>query len=137
MADSETKAKTKKDRAKARRLADCFNLSLEEWHKIFEYQGKKCAICKKPMNRPNVDHSHGLPHPGLVRGILCASCNRALGRFRDSIILIRAALEYLENPPATAALGKETYGFPGRLNTKRHKKWLKEKKLVDKTWKLV
>ena len=129
MAASEAKAKAAKDRAKARRLADNFNLTIDMWECIYDFQGRKCAICKKPMNRPNVDHSHS---DGLVRGILCASCNRALGRFRDSLELLRAAVEFLEHPPAVTALGKPIYGYAGRIGTKKQRKALKLKKSLDK-----
>jgi hypothetical protein len=39
-----------------------------------------------------VDHCHDLRR---VRGLLCASCNSAIGHFRDSDATLRAALEYL------------------------------------------
>ena len=125
MADSEAKAKTAKDRAKARRLADNFNLTIDMWECIYDFQGRNCAICKKPIKHPATDHRHS---DGLVRGILCMRCNRALGRFNDSIKLLRAAADYIESPPATAALGKEHFGMPGRVNTKKMRKLIKQKK---------
>jgi hypothetical protein len=40
-----------------------------------------------------VDHNHDT---GEVRGILCHSCNTALGRFGDDVWLLQAALDYLK-----------------------------------------
>ena len=129
MAASEAKAKAAKDRAKARRLADNFFLTIDKWECMYSFQGRLCAICKKTMKIPNTDHDH---LSGLIRGILCSNCNRALGRFRDNLKLLRAAVAYLESPPATSALGEPHYTYAGRLGTKKHTKWLKEKKSLDK-----
>ncbi len=41
----------------------------------------------------DVDHNHDT---GKVRGILCRSCNLALGMFKDDKRLVRIALAYLE-----------------------------------------
>ena len=84
-----------------------------------------CAICHNPMRKPNCDHDHA---SGEIRGLLCPRCNRALGRFGDSIVLIRAALAYLLTPPATAALGVTIYGLTGRVGTKRQRKMIKRSK---------
>ena len=108
--------------AQESRLLRIFNLSLVDKKKILDYQGNVCAICKRPMNRPNVDHRHS---DGLVRGCLCSRCNRALGRFGDSLVLLIAAVEYLTNPPATAALGAPRYGLPGRVDTKKQRRLAK------------
>ena len=60
-------------------------------------QNESCAICGTaewggPHKKPNVDHDHAT---GKVRGILCASCNNGLGRFRDDPALLQAAITYL------------------------------------------
>lgn len=39
-----------------------------------------------------MDHDH---LSGLVRGLLCAQCNRGLGFFRDSVWLLERAIGYL------------------------------------------
>jgi hypothetical protein len=115
-----------------KRLLEVFNLSAADKQKIVEFQGNVCAICKGPMNLKNVDHDH---QTGQIRGILCYLCNRALGTFLDSVVRLRAALEYMTNFPATAALGAPRFGLPGRTNTKKQRKLIlqnrKNRKLCE------
>jgi hypothetical protein len=51
-----------------------------------------------------VDHDH---RTGEVRGLLCSTCNRLIGFFRDDpVTLFRLAL-YLINPPARGVVYDE------------------------------
>ena len=58
-----------------------------------------CDICnttENPGGQHNewvIDHNHST---GVVRGLLCAHCNTALGLMRDSPARLRAAANYLE-----------------------------------------
>ena len=53
-----------------------------------------CALCKKvPDDTLHLDHDH---KTGAVRGLLCNSCNRGLGYFKDDPLLIAAASLYLQ-----------------------------------------
>ena len=73
-----------------------FDISLKEYNDILERQGNMCAICetKKPNGRGwNVDHDH---ETGEIRGILCSSCNRALGLFKDNPLILINAIRYLK-----------------------------------------
>lgn len=108
-------------KARAKYLLDNFKLNLEDWTKIFKFQLEKCAICGNRLIKANTDHDH---KTGEVRGLLCARCNRALGRFGDRLDLILAAAAYLQNPPARNALGRIHLGYPGRIGTKKHRKML-------------
>ena len=54
-----------------------------------------CDLCSS--NPPEVvDHDHAT---GAVRGVLCRSCNTALGHFFDSIPRLVGAIHYLSSPP--------------------------------------
>ena len=114
---------------RAKRLLDIFLLTEDMWQKIHTFQKGLCAICHTPLKKANTDHDHAT---GLVRGLLCARCNRALGRFGDSLALLQAAVAYLLNPPASAALGGPHYGMTGRVGTKKQRKAIrKRKKALD------
>ena len=69
----------------------------ELYARLFAEQGGECAIrgCKRrPRTRRfHIDHDH---RTGVVRGLLCNNCNRGLGRFKDSVVLLEAALRYLQ-----------------------------------------
>ena len=71
-----------------------YGLTTEDYARLFEDQKGCCAICKKKPKkiRLNVDHDHKTKQ---VRGLLCASCNRALGWFRDSQDLCLRGAKYL------------------------------------------
>jgi hypothetical protein len=72
---------------------------------LLRKQCGRCAICKQtPQERGHnrqfhIDHDH---KTNSVRGLLCHSCNLALGHFKDSIEILTAAIAYLErssDPP--------------------------------------
>jgi hypothetical protein len=46
----------------------------------------------------------------------------------DVALMLERLADFLRNPPAVKALGKEVCTFPGRFGTKRHKKFLAENK---------
>lgn len=71
-----------------------YDLTLEQHQQMLEEQNHVCAICKCPPKgkRPLVvDHRHS---DGLVRGLLCYGCNRAL-HVLESVDLLAAATAYL------------------------------------------
>lgn len=75
-----------------------FGITIEEAEQLLLAQGSVCAVCLHPISdirgySPHVDHDHAT---GKVRGILCFSCNRGLGAFRDNIGHLGAAIEYLK-----------------------------------------
>jgi len=113
-------------KARAKYLLDNFKLTLVEWTLLWDFQKGLCAICGNKLIKANTDHTHSdkTGIAGEVRGLLCARCNRALGRFGDRLDLLRAAVLYLENPPARKALGRIHIGYEGRIGTKKHRKML-------------
>lgn len=75
---------------------------MAEYDRMFAEQGGVCAICFQPETEKRlgkslplvVDHDHA---NGLPRALLCGSCNRGLGKFRDSPDLLRKAALYIEH----------------------------------------
>ena len=61
----------------------------------YERQEGCCAICKTEVTLIDsaIDHNHDT---GEFRGVLCKQCNRALGMFKDSPVILRNAAEYLD-----------------------------------------
>jgi hypothetical protein len=65
---------------------------------VFIEQEGKCLICEVLLKAPydiytHADHDHTT---GEFRGLLCSTCNTGLGKFKDSIILLNKAMNYLE-----------------------------------------
>ena len=109
------------DKARAKRLKTLFDITPEDYDTILAFQDGECAICGRPPGKTRlaVDHNH---KTGLVRGLLCWTCNVALGKFRDKDEVVESAWLYVYSPPATEALGRKTYGVLGRTTNKRRKK---------------
>lgn len=72
---------------------------------LLDKQGNKCAICFKDIyfkgqtikgddntNAAVLDHCHATMK---IRGILCTSCNRGLGLFKDSPDILNSAIKYI------------------------------------------
>jgi hypothetical protein len=74
-------------------------LTVEAFAELLQLQGGRCALCEHEhvegdMRRSLVvDHCH---ETGTVRGLLCHSCNRAIGLMHDDAQRLRYAAEYLE-----------------------------------------
>ena len=86
-----------------------YKITLVEYNSLLDSQGGVCAICLQEetrITRPKaskyiskrsprlvVDHDH---LTGVVRGLLCAKCNIALGHLQDSLENIHRAAIYIE-----------------------------------------
>ena len=86
-------------------LKRTYNLSVEQWHELYDKQGGRCAICgaAEPAGRGrfHIDHSHACCDSArscgkCVRGLLCSRCNVALGMINDDPTRLRAAADYVE-----------------------------------------
>ena len=76
-----------------------YDLTEEQYQSLLEQQNGCCAICgsqtagRKAAQHFCVDHDHTT---GETRGLLCHSCNLAVGHLKDSPGLCHAAANYLE-----------------------------------------
>jgi len=75
-------------------LVKGYGLSLEDYNDLLIKQNNKCAICSKESIKEflNIDHCH---KSNKIRGLLCRTCNRILGLFKDDIGLLLKAADYL------------------------------------------
>ena len=69
-----------------------YGMTKEQFTQLLADQDGVCAVCRRKPKKFTVDHCHT---SGRVRGLLCYSCNSALGMFKDSPELIQAAKDYL------------------------------------------
>jgi Recombination endonuclease VII len=71
-----------------------FKLEPEEVRALLLKQEGRCAICKTfIMYCYHIDHNHTT---GVVRGLLCGSCNRGIGLLHESVESLKNAVTYLE-----------------------------------------
>lgn len=84
-------------RRSRKHLMKKYNLTIEEYNKLFDEQNSKCGICGRHQDELKqalaVDHNH---ISGNVRGLICVRCNRAIGMFEDDISLLERAIDYLK-----------------------------------------
>lgn len=67
----------------------------EVYQELAAKYGDCCAICGgQPTNgrRLAIDHCHETDE---IRGLLCNKCNLLIGHARDSVDILRAAIDYL------------------------------------------
>lgn len=75
-----------------------YGITPEEYRDMVVGQAGRCLICLRvPENDLSIDHDH---ETGVVRGLLCQSCNLGIGRLGDDPIRVRRALGYLERAAA-------------------------------------
>lgn len=97
--------KRRKEIQRKAMLRHLYGITEEEYDLRLNAQDHGCAICasrgKEGERYPlSVDHDHDT---GIVRGLLCAACNLALGGFRDDPELLRSAVSYLREQKAVKA----------------------------------
>lgn len=72
-----------------------YGMTPQDAENLLKSQGGVCSICggnNWGFYGYHIDHDH---ETGIVRGILCGSCNRGLGCFYDDISKLQLAIEYL------------------------------------------
>jgi hypothetical protein len=81
---------------RSRNLLTNFGITESDYQRILASQNGVCAICGgENRNKRNlaVDHCH---KTNKIRGLLCTMCNTALGKFKDSALLLENAIKYLD-----------------------------------------
>jgi len=91
-------------------LRNKYGITIDQYEEMNKQQQYVCAICFRSERRRNrkknplhvhrqdqpqrlaVDHDH---NTGKVRGLLCQSCNTALGTLDHDVKLLQAAIDYL------------------------------------------
>jgi hypothetical protein len=86
-----------------RHLRNKYGIDAAAYAALLANQGGCCAICRSDAKAIGetlaVDHDHVT---GLVRGLLCAKCNRMLGCAIDRPEVLRAGADYLNAQAAQA-----------------------------------
>lgn len=100
-----------------RRTLTVYGLTPEQYQALYEFQGGRCAICRRGMGNPNgdprkrqlaVDHDHSCC-PGktscgkCIRGLVDGPCNDVLAHFRDDPVSLERAAAYLRDWPSRQA----------------------------------
>lgn len=85
----------RRSESQEREIVKKYGITEDQYQQILELQNGVCAICLRHQRykRLSIDHDHKTKR---VRGLLCNWCNRALGKFVDSVVRLRRAAEYLE-----------------------------------------
>lgn len=73
-----------------------YGLTVAQYHQMMVDQDDKCYICgKKPYGKTlAIDHDH---KTGRVRGLLCRSCNLAVGKFFEKPGRHQIIMDYLDS----------------------------------------
>jgi hypothetical protein len=72
-----------------------YGLSADDWRAMMGSQNNVCAGCGDRFGSrgPQIDHCH---ETGRVRGLLCTSCNLALGHTKDDVARLHRLVAYLD-----------------------------------------
>lgn len=98
-------------------LKKMYNITAAQYQEMWEESNGKCWICgwawKAGKRRLSVDHDH---KTGMIRGLLCYTCNKGLGVFRDRVEVLLNAAKYLQEN-----WSKNSWQVPGNYKSTRTK----------------
>lgn len=83
-----------KEQCKITRIKRTYGLTKEAYLKLVTLNDNKCFLCNKEGEILHIDHDHST---GIVRKLLCKSCNLALGLFKDDPELLLKAAQYIKD----------------------------------------
>lgn len=77
-------------------LKRTYGITLDEFETKLKEQNGVCAICKTKTEEKHlaVDHCH---RSNKIRALLCGKCNRGIGMFKDDVVLMQKAIDYLNH----------------------------------------
>ncbi len=81
--------------ARARHVERTYDITAEDNHELFLFQGGRCWLCRKATGATKslaVDHDH---QTNEVRGRLCGPCNQFIGKLGDDPDAARRLVSYL------------------------------------------
>ena len=91
-------SKENPDKVKNYVLKRKYNLTVEDYNKMFEEQKGCCYICGRHQSLFNkalhVDHCHDTK---IIRKLLCVRCNNGLGFLDDDIDKLSKCIEYIKS----------------------------------------
>jgi hypothetical protein len=90
-------SKKNAESVRASQLRARYGIEPEDYDSLLTKQNGVCAVCEKSQSNTRykylcVDHDHTT---GVVRGLLCHNCNRALGLLKDNPRAVEKLLTYL------------------------------------------
>ena len=88
--------KINKPARRERHLQKFYGLSVKDYEDMVLSQNNLCAICGS--SEPHVGASLAVDHnhtTGKVRELLCSHCNLLLGHAKDSVDILKVAIQYL------------------------------------------
>lgn len=85
-----------------------YGISIDTYEQMLAEQNGVCASCSTPPTDKKlaVDHDH---NTGVIRGLLCQSCNTALGLLKDSPDRVASLLAYALSHQDVLLAQKEVY----------------------------
>lgn len=98
-----SKEESKKQRARERHVQRTYGITSDMHAALSRWQSGMCWGCRRATGKTKalaVDHDH---RTGEVRMLLCSTCNRLIGHFRDNPeALIRLGLALIDPPSRRA-----------------------------------
>ena len=83
-----------KEETRVRQYKRKYGVTLADYNRMYKEQKGGCKICgRRPKRRLHVDHDHTT---GVVRGLLCSSCNLALGLLSEDSSVVEKVVRYLK-----------------------------------------
>lgn len=88
-----------KEKRRIYNIGKKFGITEQEYQSLMNNQRGLCKICGRSLVEPDsirspaIDHNHTT---GLVRALLCADCNTALGLVHENVSTLQSMISYIE-----------------------------------------